>query len=37
MSRDLQIKQEFFHALTRFVSSLGEHVSTDDESYDSTD
>ena len=30
MSRDLQIKQEFFHALTRFVSSLGEHVSTDD-------
>ena len=30
MNRDLQIKQEFFHALTRFVSSLDEHVSTDD-------
>ena len=30
MSRDLQIKQEFFHALTHFVSSLDEHVSTDD-------
>lgn len=30
MSRDLQIKQEFFHALTRFVSSLDDHVSTDD-------
>ena len=30
MNRDLQIKQEFFHALTQFVLSLGEHVSTDD-------
>ena len=30
MNQDLQIKQEFFHALTRFVSSLDEHVSTDD-------
>ncbi|MCE2415970.1 EcoRV family type II restriction endonuclease [Candidatus Poribacteria bacterium] len=30
MNRDLQIKQEFFRALTRFVSSLDEHVSTDD-------
>ena len=30
MNRDLQIKQEFFHALIRFVSSLDEHVSTDD-------
>ncbi len=30
MSRDLQIKQEFFHSLNRFVSSLDEHVSTDD-------
>ena len=30
MSQDLQIKQEFFDALTRFVSSLDEHVSTDD-------
>ena len=30
MSRDLQIKQEFFHALTQFVSSLDDHVSTDD-------
>ena len=29
MSRDLQIKQEFFHALTQFVSSFDEHVSTD--------
>ena len=27
MNRDLQIKQEFFHALTQFVSSLDEHVS----------
>lgn len=30
MSRDLQIKQEFFHSLNQFVSSLDEHVSTDD-------
>ena len=30
MSRDLPVKQEFFHELTRFVSSLDEHVSTDD-------
>ncbi len=30
MSRDCQIKQEFFHTLTQFVSSLDEHVSTDD-------
>ena len=30
MNRDFQIKQEFFQALTQFVSSLGEHVSTDD-------
>ena len=30
MSRDFQIKQEFFHALTQFVSSLDEYVSTDD-------
>ena len=30
MSRDFQIKQEFFHALTQFVLSLDEHVSTDD-------
>ncbi len=30
MNRDSQIKQEFFHALTGFVSSLDEHVSTDD-------
>ena len=30
MSRDFQIKQEFFYALTQFVSSLDEHVSTDD-------
>ena len=30
MNRDFQIKQEFFHALTQFVSSLDEHVSTDD-------
>lgn len=30
MSRDFQIKQEFFHTLTQFVSSLDEHVSTDD-------
>ena len=29
MSQDFQIKQEFFHALTQFVSSLDEHVSTD--------
>ena len=30
MSRDLQIKQDFFRSLIRFVSSLDEHVSTDD-------
>ena len=30
MNRDIQIKQEFFLGLTRFVSSLDEHVSTDD-------
>ena len=30
MRRNLQIKQEFFHALTQFVSSLDKHVSTDD-------
>ena len=30
MHRDSQIKREFFHALTGFVSSLDEHVSTDD-------
>ena len=30
MSRDFQIKQEFFHALTQLVSSLDEYVSTDD-------
>ena len=30
MNRDFQIKQEFFHGLTQFVSSLDEHVSTDD-------
>ena len=30
MNRDLQIKQEFFQVLTRFVSSLDEHVSTND-------
>ena len=30
MSRDFQIKQEFFQALTQFVSSLDEHVSTND-------
>ena len=30
MSPDSQIKQQFFHALTQFVSSLDEHVSTDD-------
>lgn len=30
MRRNFQIKQEFFHALTQFVSSLDEHVSTDD-------
>ena len=30
MNRDSQIKQEFFLGLTRFVSSLDEHVSTDD-------
>lgn len=30
MNRDLQVKQEFFQALTQFVSSLDEHVSTDD-------
>ncbi len=30
MNRDFQIKQEFFQALTQFVSSLDEHVSTDD-------
>ena len=30
MNRDIQIKQEFFLALTRFVSSLDEHVSTED-------
>ncbi len=30
MSRYFQIKQEFFEALTQFVSSLDEHVSTDD-------
>lgn len=30
MRRDLEIKQEFFQALTRLVSSLDEHVSTDD-------
>ncbi|MYH83517.1 restriction endonuclease [Candidatus Poribacteria bacterium] len=30
MSRDIEIKQEFFQALTRFVSLLDEHVSTDD-------
>ena len=30
MNRDFQIKQEFFHALTQFVSLLDEYVSTDD-------
>ena len=30
MSRDIEIKQEFFQALTRLVSSLDEYVSTDD-------
>lgn len=30
MNRDFQIKQEFFNALTQFVSSLDEYVSTDD-------
>ena len=30
MNRNSEIKQEFFQALTRFVSSLDEHVSTDD-------
>ena len=30
MSRDSQIKQDFFRSLIRFVSSLDEHVSTDD-------
>lgn len=30
MNQDFQIKQEFFYALTQFVSSLDEHVSTDD-------
>ena len=30
MNRDFQIKQEFFIALTQSVSSLDEHVSTDD-------
>ena len=30
MNRDSQIKEEFFQALTRFVSSLDKHVSTDD-------
>ena len=30
MNQDFQIKQEFFHALTGFVSSLDEYVSTDD-------
>ncbi|MCE2400231.1 EcoRV family type II restriction endonuclease [Candidatus Poribacteria bacterium] len=30
MSQDSQIKQKFFQALTQFVSSLDEHVSTDD-------
>lgn len=30
MIRDLQIKHDFFHGLTQFVSSLDEHVSTDD-------
>ncbi len=31
MSRDSQIKQDFFRSLIRFVSSLDEHVSTADE------
>ena len=30
MCRDLEIKQKFFQALTQLVSSLDEHVSTDD-------
>ena len=30
MNQDFQIKQEFFQTLTQFVSSLDEHVSTDD-------
>ena len=30
MNRDFQIKQDFFRALTQFVASLDEHVSTDD-------
>lgn len=30
MNSNSQIKQEFFQALTRFVSSLDEHVSTND-------
>ena len=30
MSQDSQIKQRFFHALSQFVSSLDDHVSTDD-------
>ena len=30
MNGDSQIKQQFFHALTQFVSSLDEHVSTSD-------
>lgn len=30
MNQDFQIKQDFFRALTQFVASLDEHVSTDD-------
>ena len=30
MNRDFQIKQEFSQTLTQFVSSLDEHISTDD-------
>ncbi|MCZ6680590.1 MAG: restriction endonuclease [Candidatus Poribacteria bacterium] len=30
MNRDSQLKQQFFHALSQFVSSLADHVSTED-------
>jgi len=33
MSQDIEIKQGFFQALTRLVSSLDEHVSTDDKQW----